>query len=120
MLRLFFCPERIRRSTERFRKVENHLHSFVEIHTEPGSNVLSTLWKTCAGFAGSVFHNWLCKREKIVEKGLRPGRCSLRCRTDRCFHRISTLIFVGYHKNEVWFLYECTKKCVCLFTFCEF
>ena len=55
--------------------------------------------KRCTGFAGSVFHNWLCKREKIVEKGLRPGRCQLRCRTGGSFCGISTMIFVGNHKN---------------------
>ncbi len=101
MLRLFFCLERIHRRSGRLRKVENQPHSFVEIRTEPGGNALSTLWKTVHRFRRKCFHNWLCKREKIVEKGLRPGRCQLRCRTGGSFCGISTMIFVGNHKNEV-------------------
>ena len=76
MLRLFFCLERIHRRSVRLRKVENYLHSFVEIRTEPGGNALSTLWKTVHRFRRKCFPQLAVQKGKDCGKGSPPRQMS--------------------------------------------
>lgn len=108
-----------------FPKVENFSHSFVEKARRGNPAQFSTLWKTISDDGGGVFHKKSTKEENLWKTFLRkkfpfPAVCRCWFQKTAGFCRKRTAFLVEYSKNEVYILYNSTKKCVSLFTFCEF